>query len=506
MKRLVDIIYRISFAILLISILSLPAFPKDSDVVINAENINYSQDKSFIEIAGSAEVQYKDLDAKSNSFIYIIADKRLIANTAFHLKYGELEFSGDKLDFNLKTRSGSAENVSVNYKSLIMSGKNVEITPSNIELDDSIFTTCNLDRPHYKFASNKIILYPIDGWLLCFNSVIWAGGVPTMPIPVYLYDTKAEEKAQLNIMPYPKVGSDLDQGAFICQSFPWFVSRGLNGDFTIGWAARKGLLGGLDLYYKTNPENEGSFKLNSNAKDPTSLVYEHKHYFGPEIKSTSIDQFSFNFLNPKYVRQYESSFKLSLEEKINYEKVSMLPNISISLKDGKLGSFHLIGGASAGFVSEESSGVGASRVNANLNCSIPLFDSKIGEITPYIKGDETFYGIGTKWSKLSGGIQANKSWFDNVLTTNLGFNHYFICRGTSPYNYELYRFYANDQINAGFMHNLGHTSYGMNVIYNVPSFSPQDIDYLAKIGVHCFNVLFNYRVMRNEFNFSFGIN
>ncbi len=501
MKKSANLV--LCFLICVIFILSKQSFAQDQDLTINAQNMNYSEDGLSVEAQGSVEVVYKDLQVSGDQFVYFPQEKRINTTTWFKMNYADLNFFGQNLDFNLKNKAGLAGNVTVQYKNVILSGKSIKIEPNKIVLSDADFTTCTYSHPHYHFSAGSIVLYPEDGWLICYWAALWLDGIPTMPVPIYVYDLRAEEKGTAHTLPYPQFGSNDQDGSYVLQSFPWQINRQLNGNATVGYSDKKAAGAGFDSKYTINPQNDGNITLFDYAKDPATIVLKHNYDFGPDIDGGK--SFTFSLFKLPTIKQYELSTTISVNERINYERVSMIPMLNLSLKKGNFQRFDFEGGIGAGFVTEESSGKGLGRALGNLKISIPVYEGAIGKLTPGLNNEATLYGNGTHWLKMIGSLELDKIWSDN-FSTGVGFNHFILNKGASPYNYENYRLVNNDQINAGFMAGFGTSKYGVNAVYNLPNMDPQDIDYILKAGIHCFSLIINYRATRREFNLGFGIN
>lgn len=487
---------------ILLALLATPSFPRETDLVIDARSMVYSEDGSCIEASGSVEAAYKDISIGSERLLYNVERKNVRSEGPFTLRYPEMVFKGEELDYDIVGGEGSASMVALSFMNAFLSGKKMELFSDRVELTDAVFTTCDLERPHYRFSSHKITVYPEHGWVICHFSVFWIGGIPSMIVPIYVYDVRSEERGLMNTMPYPHFGSNDDEGGYVSQSLPWYINQDLNGNVMLKYSTKKYLAGGFDIRYRTNPYNTGTFMLNGNSIDPLTTVLNHDYSFGDEIKKAR--GFDFAILRIPGLLQHRVSTKVSLNEKINYENVSMVPNVTLQLSDMILEPFVFKGEVSSGFVTEESSGAGGSRTNAVLNVSVPIWEGYLGTLTPSLAGDLTLYGNGTKWAKGTGALELAKEWNEH-LSTSIGYDHFFVHRGMSPYNYEKYRFFDSNRVSAGFLLGNKVGRAGIRAVYSVPDSSPQDIDYLLKIGVHCFSIITTYRAMRNEFSFSFAL-
>jgi len=74
-----------------------------------------------------------------------------------NFKDGEQEFQSDTIRFNFKTKKGLTKNTFTQQGELFVNGENVKKYDENtIFIKRGIFTTCNLDEPHFAFRANKM--------------------------------------------------------------------------------------------------------------------------------------------------------------------------------------------------------------------------------------------------------------------------------------------------------------------------------------------------------------
>ena len=74
-----------------------------------------------------------------------------------HFKDGEQEFQSDSIKFNFKTKKGLTKNTYTQQGELFVKGEDVKKYNDNtIFIKKGIFTTCNLDDPHFGFRANKL--------------------------------------------------------------------------------------------------------------------------------------------------------------------------------------------------------------------------------------------------------------------------------------------------------------------------------------------------------------
>ncbi|MBA2499167.1 MAG: LPS-assembly protein LptD [Chitinophagaceae bacterium] len=142
---------------------------------------------------GNTKTQYQDitltspyveLDQQSNILTAISGRDSLgeIDDRARFVQ-GENNFSSDTIRFNFKTQKGLTKNTFTQSGEMFIQGKDIKkVGADTYFVSEGIFTTCNLDEPHFAFKSNKLKL---------INEKLAISG-PThpefegVPIPIYL--------------------------------------------------------------------------------------------------------------------------------------------------------------------------------------------------------------------------------------------------------------------------------------------------------------------------------
>lgn len=477
------------------------------DLNINADSVGFQKDTKLIEATGRVRADYKDLQLTGAHLTYETESRDLSMDQGFTMEYDEIKLSGEALNYQIAKKSGRAEEVTLWYRNVQVQGAAIELSEDTLSLKDATFTSCDLKKPHYQVSASNLYLYPKDGWLVAYWGFFWAGGIPLIPVPAYVYDVQAARKGRRNVVPYPQIATNNDDGTLISESLPWNLRRGLDGSVTLTYASRKGWGGGAELNYTTNPYNNGNLRLYGNPVDNLWGGLTHTYSFGEELKTMDFDKLTGESILQVLTasRQFNIDTLISYREKVNYEKVSQLPDLKFSLNEAYWHKLRMDGWISGGLITEESTGFFAERAAGHAALTYPLYEDLVSRFSIGTDLDGVLYSTANPWLRNLGRLQ-----FDRALNPNLtlftGYSHYFYQLGTSPFRYELYRFNSSDTINFGFLTNNHSTRVGMQAVYNIPALNPQDIDLLLKLGIHCYNINITYRATRGEFNFGVDLN
>jgi hypothetical protein len=484
-------------------VLSQPLCAQNKDVIINADRVSYDEKKNLVEASGSVEVFYKDISVFGKHIFFNTASDEVMADQGFTLSYSNINITGSTLNYQIDERKGTASDVCFSYDSIRLTGKSIDLSEDVLKLRNAAFTTCDLPDPHYRVTASNINFYPKYGWLVAYWGYFWLGPFPVVPMPTYIYDMHAKEKQRENIPPFPEVGSNDVDGTYINETLAWNIRRELSGSYSLIYATKKGLGGGVEADYIVNENSRGNARLYGIAKDGFWAGITHHIFFGQELPREREETLRF-FQLPK-MRRYEFISTLSYRERINYERVSLYPNLDLKSRQGKTfwPQVEYDSEIMLGAVAEENN-IALTRSGGNIKFNWDLPKASIGEITPSLGLDTLYYSNGQNWTKTTGEIDLKKSLAENV-ELGIGYLHYFTVDGQSPFNFEMYRFSSSDRLRASLLFYIGETGINLSASYFLDTWSPEDIDYSLLFKMHCYNLMVKYRSIRREFELGFSL-
>lgn len=483
--------------------LNLPLWAQLKDFTIHAEKVSYEKGKQRIEAEGSVEVTYKDLFISSQHLIYDTSAETVSADHGFTLSYEGISVEGDSLNYSILSREGHAEEVKFLYQGVELSGGGLDLNTEKLQLKNASFTTCDNSLPHYRVTATDITLYPKYGWLVAYWGFFWLGSVPMVPMPTYIYDFRAQEKARKNLPPFPEIGSNADDGNFISERLAWHLRRELSGTYTLSYAANKGLGGGMEADYLLNDLNQGDLRLYGNRTDGLFGGITHHYSFGQLLAHGQNP--SFGFFSLPRLHQYELETTLSSRERINYQRVSYTPDIILRSNKLELGrrealcDFELFAGAVA-----EEKNTRLLRGGGKFRFYGEFPETRLGYITPALVLNSQLYSNGTRWVRHHAGLDLEKP-FSKDLLFSLGYLHYLYLEGLSPFNYELYHYRGADRLTSALVFNVQETGAKLSATYFLDTWTPEDIDYSLFFKLHCYNLSITYRSLRQELTLGFSL-
>jgi hypothetical protein len=384
-----------------------------------------------------------------------------------------------------------------------LGGQQLSFGLDEFRLRQAHFTTCDLSEPHYHVTAGDINFYPKYGWLVAYWGFFWLGRFPVVPMPTYIYDMLADDKAQRNIPPFPEISSNDLDGWYINERLAWHLRREFSGSYTLSYYSKKGLGGGAEANYILDDNNRGNVRLYGNTGDGLWGGINHHYYFGRELGQAPRTLVSL-FKLPKQ-REFEIEAMLTQRERINYQRISFQPQLAFRSRATQLGrpEAKLDAELRTGRVAEENN-VTLTDNGAKLKLYWEFPEVELGKITPFAGTDLSYYSNGTQWIKNTAGLDLKKTFSENFLF-GLGYQHYFSIDGTSPFFYELYHWRPMDRLTSELFFVHGQTGVGLSATYFLDNWSPEDIDYSLFFKLHCYNLLVKYRSLRGEFNLGFSL-
>lgn len=237
------------------------SFAEDIPVKIKAEDLKYDQAAGIIVAKDSVKVYFKQVELHSDRAVI-----DLNANVATLEGNVEIITKDYFATSNLVTYDISAEvTVIFNIKSVItapevkgkiyLTSQTLNDYVDNQKGSESSVTTCDYGDPHYHVRSKWFEYYP-DEFLVGFSNTFYAGSVPMMWTPVYIFNLMKYRN------PYNFVyGQNEVEGRFLRTQFDYFFSKSQNGAFKLDITEKKGTGFGIEHDYVLDAANAGVLYL-----------------------------------------------------------------------------------------------------------------------------------------------------------------------------------------------------------------------------------------------------
>jgi len=281
----------------------------DSTVVYSADYIDYqvSDEKSYL--YDNAVLFYDKNELKAGEIFINWGDDFLEARVKESILpsingFGESPIYGQKMIFDLITKKGKIIKGTTGINQSYYSGKT--IIKNNDELyyiNNSLFTTCDLDAPHYYFHSNKMKMIPNDR-IIAKPMILYIQELPIFYMPFAVFPNKNGDRISGWIM--PSFGHKSTSGTYLDNLGYYYVineysdytflfdirdKEGIILDHEYRYKRRSGkhwynyyLDGNIDYerkYYLPESDDDISNIFNNESEKIKNITWQHMQSFDP---------------------------------------------------------------------------------------------------------------------------------------------------------------------------------------------------------------------------------
>lgn len=414
---------------------------KESPIIINGDNVEYSTDNKEVTATGNIEVIYKGSKLTCNKLKVNMQTKEGLAEGNARLEDAKGIVTGERIVYDFANKTGVILNADFRANPYFGKAKKVEkVSDSEFVAKRGYFTTCSLDHPHYRFASKKINMFPGDK-LLARQVTLYLGAVPLAYLPRYNYSMK-EPIMHVQVEP----GSRKDWGPYLLSAWRYNLTDNVDGRAFLDYRNKLGWSEGFGLNYKAPAAGKGDFKFyytlekppDQPVGSPPSDYYRYfmrwRHKWDIDARTNVTTEFlkitdqrrkndttylsGHSFLQDYFFREYEkdsaplsyalfhhafnySSVDVLLQMRTNhwFDQIEKKPEINYNLPSLQLGESPLYFENSSQLGTYNKKGVALSddltdtRLDTKNTFSLPAKIAFI-QFKPFVSSRQTFYDKG----------------------------------------------------------------------------------------------------------------
>jgi LPS-assembly protein len=251
---------------------------KESPMIINGDNVEYSADSSEVTATGNIEVIYKGSKLTCNKLKVNMQTKEGLAEGNARLQDPKGVVTGEKIVYDFANKTGVIYNSDFRVNPYFGRAKKMEkVSDNEFMIRNGCFTSCSLDHPHYRLAAKKIDMFPGDK-VLAQKTTFYLGAIPLLYLPRFNYSMK---KPIMHVQVEP--GSRKDWGPYILNTWRYSISDNLNALVSLDYRVKLGLGEGFEINYPRSPVGQGDFKFyytnESPSHQPQGTPTEFQRYF-----------------------------------------------------------------------------------------------------------------------------------------------------------------------------------------------------------------------------------
>ena len=251
---------------------------KESPMIINGDNVEYSADSKEVVATGNIEVIYKGARLTCNRLKVNMQTKEGLAEGNARIDDTQGVVTGEKIIYDFANKTGIIYDADFRANPYFGKAKKVEkLIDSEFVSKSGYFTTCSLDHPHYRFASKKISIIPHDR-LQAKQTTLYLGAIPLIYLPRFNYLIK-DPIMHVQVEP----GTRKDWGPYLLSTWRYNLTDNSNLRVFLDSRVKLGLAEGFAVNYKPPAMGRGDFKFyytNENSVHlPAGAPTDFQRYF-----------------------------------------------------------------------------------------------------------------------------------------------------------------------------------------------------------------------------------
>ncbi len=312
----------------------------DTVVLYHAEFIDYDIPGQVTYMEHAARVDYRDNGLSAGSLTLTWDDNLLRAEKAFDetpslLQRGSEPMIGELMEFDLIEEKGRVFRGRTKLENGYYHGQVVHRHPGNIYyVKTSLFTTCDLDDPHFYFESNKMKMIQGDK-VVARPVVFYLADVPLLALPYAVFPNKGGGRRSGWIM--PGYGESARDGQYLKGlGYFWAINDYMDETTTMNLFDRKGFQLHHRFRYTTRYEYRGNIRvsqfttiLNRNIADISNKDSTATKWFAEWNHSQTIDPTQHLNVSAKYISDPQTLRNYALDRETRL-KQQMLSSASYS--------------------------------------------------------------------------------------------------------------------------------------------------------------------------------
>ncbi len=411
---------------------------KESSIIINGDNVEYSTDNKEVVATGNIEVTYKGSKLTCNRLKVNMLTKEGLAEGNARLEDKKGVVTGDRIVYNFADKTGVIYNADFRANPYFGKAKKMEkVSDAEFTAKGGYFTTCSMDHPHYRFAAKKINMFPGDK-MQAQKATLYLGAVPLLYLPRFNYSMK-EPIMHVQVEP----GKSKDWGLYMLSIWRMNLTEHASGRGFLDYRSKLGWAEGYGLNYTDSGFGKGDFKfyytkekqqfkkfISGESLNYTRyfLRWRHKWDIDPRtnfttelVKITDMRRkkdATHQFLKDYFFREYEkdseplsyglfhhsfnySSLDILYQMRTNhwFDQIEKKPEINYSLPSLQLGQtpFYFENTSQMGTYNKKGSGLDDdltdTRIDTKNTLSQPMKVAFI-QFRPFVSSRQTFYDKG----------------------------------------------------------------------------------------------------------------
>ncbi len=490
------------------SFLNADEIRSSGDITITGENITYSHLTQVVMATDNVKLKYKDAVASTNTLSFDVQKSQVFFPQRVTVGDARTTISMDNFSYDFKTLDGHADRLDGKIERLYIQSSNIDFTAKRIKMEDTQFTTCSLEKPHYLLTARKLYLYPQFGFFVAVNNWFTNELIPVpIWVPTYVYGS---QKYSILATPLPIVGSNRREGVYIKHKLGYFLNEKSNGTFDFGTSEKLGMLVGFNNNYVVSDRTLINTQVHTTHEEGIegSLSYIYSLKKSKNTQDVESVFWMHQFSNAKESdRNGQFIFKLGINELIFDSRVDTTPEVSFNKMPFQLGKSQVRGEffASVANVKENT------KDHVNHQDSVVYFAGTLRRpwvFSPTWSMDTSFshigyvYGDENPWQRTF--AEAALSYRFPLLNPTFSYRKLFFNEGESGFEYQRIYSITHDEFGLSLQNRIGQLETRYDVNYRAQGGQTRSREIRVTYYMHCWSFTGSYESVESRMGFGFS--
>ncbi|MBL7158611.1 MAG: LPS-assembly protein LptD [Candidatus Omnitrophica bacterium] len=225
---------------------------KDEPVVVKGDKVEYFQDQNKVVGQGNVSIGYGDIELRCDKITVYTDTKEAICEGNVIIAQPGAAMEGEKIHYNFSTKTGYVLDGKMQAEPIYGKAGKLEQTADQIyKIEKGHFTTCDLEKPHYRVEAKEIIIYLHDK-VVAKHVVMYIGRVPVFYLPIYVQPL-LEEMPEVTLA----YGRRSEWGYYVLSAWRYYFNENSKGNIHIDYRTKLGLSTGIDYKYDAKELGQG---------------------------------------------------------------------------------------------------------------------------------------------------------------------------------------------------------------------------------------------------------
>jgi len=435
----------------LLCCIATPVWAAQNPITLEANYLQYNDETGDLSASGNVKLNQETTQIYTQQLTGNVKTGDMLANGQVTWTEAKSTLTGEKLDYNYKTKAGKMGTAKGNMDGVLITAESTLLQPKEAVTYHATVTKCPAQIPDYKMTAEKIIVYPGEK-LIAYNVSFWIKN--TKLFTLHKYVKKLDEQESDNL-PIPSIGYRTAEGFFIKQHLEYPLNSKLSA------------MADINYYHKRGFEPQLGLINRSNHSTVTLIA-------GSEVNLDS----EWYDRRPELVYSHNDFSMGKLPVKINYKFYA-----GRIIEDTTNTDLWRSGGA-----------IYVSRNPLKLTDNTTLHLGGGYEYTWYEDHEER-----TIWR----GNVGIKTALNERVNMGVGFNHEH-SNGSTPFKYDAVD--IKNELLTDLSWKIDRLwQVGVSTSYDLDNSRLADVDYTITRNLHCFETAVTYREKRDEWKFRVGV-